>query len=207
MVGLLLAYAERGLCPFHNLDGCGRREHGTDIDSHIEEAEAAVALVGILWCVIELANHNLEVALEESRSETYEHQCHTESYDGRRAGSERNGEQHVADEHDDDARCHHLAKTETVGCDTANDGKEVDHHQECGVDAAGRAGSETEIGLKIKNEYGQHGVIAKPLAGVGQCQRIKTFGLSFKHNVLVLMLLIIVYVMSHCLLVLTISKR
>ena len=72
MIRVSLRNAKRLLCPFHNLDGCCWSKHSTNIDSHIEEAETAIALVGIFRSVVEFANHYLEVALEKTCTEANE---------------------------------------------------------------------------------------------------------------------------------------
>ena len=75
MVGVVDRRAEVLLCPLHNLHGSRRGKQGTDVNGHVEDREARVALSSILRVVVEVAHHDLEVTLEESRTETDEHQC------------------------------------------------------------------------------------------------------------------------------------
>ena len=168
MVRVGLACAEAGLRPFHNLNGGCRGEHRADIDGHIEEAEAAVALVGILGRVVEAAHHDLQVAFEQARAEAHEDKGKSHGDNSHIIAAHGNGEQQVADEHDEDARRHHFAETETVGCDAADDRQEIHEHQECRINTAGKSRCEPEVGLQIKQEYGQHRVVAETLARVGK---------------------------------------
>ena len=45
VVGVVDARAEVLLCPLHDLHGCRRSKEGTDVDGHVEDGEARVALV------------------------------------------------------------------------------------------------------------------------------------------------------------------
>src|SRR3712207_8534741 len=53
--------------------------------------------------VVEIAHHHLEIALEKPRADTDECQCAEHECQGCRAVSGRDGEQHIAEEHHDDA--------------------------------------------------------------------------------------------------------
>ena len=69
MVGSVLAPAHAHT-PFFHLDGGGRSEEGADVDGHVEEGEAGVAFLGVFRVVVEVTDHDLEVALEEAGTET-----------------------------------------------------------------------------------------------------------------------------------------
>ena len=168
MVRVGFACAEAGLRPFHNLNGGRRGEHRADIDGHVEKAEAAVALVGILGRVVEAAYHYLQVAFEQARAEAHEDKGQSHGDNCHVVAAHGNGEQQVADEHDEDARRHHLAETEAVGRDAADDRQEIHKHQECGINTAGKSRCEPEVGLQVKQEDGQHRVVAETFARVGK---------------------------------------
>ena len=70
VISVVRRIAQCRLSIFFNLDGCRRCKQCTDIDGHVENGESRVALVGILWIVIQVAHHHLEVAFEQSRAET-----------------------------------------------------------------------------------------------------------------------------------------
>ena len=168
VVGIGLADAERGLSPLHDLDGSGRGEHGTDVDGHIEQRETGVALRGIVRTVIETTHHHLEVTLEETRTQGNEDERQTHCGNGNRVLTQRQREHQVAEEHDKDTRGDHTAKAKLVGSDTTNDGQEIDHHEEGGVDRTCRTSGETEVCLQIEQEHSQHRVVAEALACVCQ---------------------------------------
>ena len=75
VIGVVHRGAEVLLCPLHNLHGSRRSKQGTDVDGHVEDGEARVALSGILRVVVEVAHHHLEVSLKQSRTQTDEYQC------------------------------------------------------------------------------------------------------------------------------------
>ena len=176
--------AEAGLAhvPLGDLLGGRGCEQGTDIDGHVEDREGRIALGRVLRIVVEVADHHLEVALEETRTEGDEYQ---RAHHGSDAGSviaRGNGQEDVAEEHDDDARSHHLAVAELVGQVAAQHGQEVYQREESGEDVGCHRRRETELRLKEQGEDRQHGVVAETFARIGERQRIQTFGLSFKHN-------------------------
>ena len=138
--------AQLVLGPLRNHDGCRGCEEGTDVDSHVEDGEASVALVGILRVVVEVTHHHLEVTLEETGAETHEHQSDEHGHEAHGLATQRNGEQQIAQEHDDDTDGHHLSESELVGHDTAKNRQEVDEHQEVAVDFASPSGIEAEVG-------------------------------------------------------------
>ena len=183
VVGGVLAPAHAH-APFLHLDGRGRGEEGADVDGHVEEGEAGVAFLRILGIVVEVTDHDLEVALEEAGAETdqQQRQHHEEQRD--RVSAHRDGQEEVAEEHDGDADDHHLAETELVGEDTAHEGEEVHHAEEGAVDEAGGARAQAEVGLEEEREDRDHRVVAKPFTGIGQREREESLGLSFKHILL-----------------------
>ena len=172
--------------PGRDFLGCCRCEQGTDVDGHVEDRESGVTLCCILRVVIEITHHHLQVALEESCTQGDEYQrtnhgCHTHRII---AGGD--GEAHVAYKHDYDTGGYHLAKSELVGEDAADDGQEIHQGEEARENVGCHCGSESELCLQKQGKDGQHGVVAKTLTGIGQRQRIQSFRLSFKHNVVVL---------------------
>ena len=154
VVGISLRNALRLLCPFHNHNGSGWGKHGADIDGHIEEREARVALVGKLWCIIQTAYHHLQVAFEETRTEGDENQRKAHGSSSQHRVAERQREDEITNKHNVNASGHHTAEAKLVSGNTTHDGQEVHHHEECGIDGTGYAGCVTEIGLQIQQEHG-----------------------------------------------------
>ena len=159
--------------------GC---EHGADVDGHVEEAEGSVTPGGVFGVVVEVAHKHLQVALEKAGADGDE--CQSTKHDKLAGGVGRggHGEAEVAQEHDTDADDDALAIANLVGHDASYKGHEIDSGKENGIYLAGSRLIPTKLCLHEKGENGQHGVVAKPLARVGQRQRIKTLRLSFKHN-------------------------
>ena len=183
MVGGILAPAHAH-APFLHLDGCGRGEKGADVDGHVEEAEAGVALVGVFRIVVEVTDHNLQVALEEAGAETDQRQRQHHEEQGGRPSSHRDGQEEIAEEHHGDADHDHLAETEFVGEDASHEREEIHQTEESTVNETGRARAEAEVGLQEQGEDSDHRVVAKPFTGIGQREREESLGLSFEHILL-----------------------
>ena len=146
----------------------GRGEHRADVDRHVEQAERRIALGGIFRIVIQVAHHHLEVALEQARAHADEEQGADHQGHAQAVGGRRDGEGEVADEHHADAGDHALAETDLVGEPAADNGHEVDEGEENRVELAGGCLLPAELGLEEQHEDGQHGVVTKTLAGVGE---------------------------------------
>lgn len=134
--------------------------------------------------VVELAHHDLEVALEQARADADHQQGANHNHDGRRTCPGGDGHEQIAQEHHDDTDGDAAAKANLVGHGTTHDGQEIDQHQEGGEHGARQSLAPAEVGLEEKCEDGQHGVVAKTLAGIGKRQGIKAFRLIFKHSFL-----------------------
>ena len=74
VITVVHAVAQRLLCPRHDLHGCCRGEHCTDVDCHIEQRECCVTAVGVLRIVVQVAYHHLQVALEQTCAQRDEQQ-------------------------------------------------------------------------------------------------------------------------------------
>ena len=110
---------------------CGRRcEQRADVDGHIEDRERRIALRLILGIVVQIAYQHLKVALEESRAATDKQQRSVHTRQSHTARAQRQGQESVAEEHDEYSDRDHLAVTELVGQDTADERQEVDEHEE-----------------------------------------------------------------------------
>ena len=118
------------LCPVHDSHSGRGGKEGTNVDGHIEDRECRVALSLILGVIVKVTHHNLQVTLEQARTERYQRQCaqHTSVSNSARTG--RNCQQHIAQEHNYDTQRYHLAVTEFIGQNTADKGQEVHEHQE-----------------------------------------------------------------------------
>ena len=82
-----------------NGGGCRRSEHGTDVDSHIEEAERAVSLGCILRVIIKITYHHLKITLEESGTDGDEQQSRYHKGYSERVGRRRDGKGKISEEH------------------------------------------------------------------------------------------------------------
>lgn len=178
------------LCPAHHPNGCAGGKHGTDVYGHVEDAESRITAVFILRVVVEIAYHYLQVALEQACSEAYQHQCREHGNQRHGVGAKRKGHEQVADEHDHDAQCDHAPETKLIGKYAAKHRQEINQGEETAIDVARCGCREAEISLQEQDEDGKHRVISESLACVGQCQRVKTFGLIFKHCYLILEFLV-----------------
>lgn len=160
-------------------------EHRAEVDGHVEEAECRVASGGILRIVVEITNHHLEVSLEETGTQGDEYEGKHHEGEGEATaleGADRNGETGIAEEHHGNTSDYTFAIANLVGKDTADDRHEIDGCQEDRVELSGGSGREAKLSLQVEQEDGQHGVVAKAFAGVGERQSIQTFGLSFEHK-------------------------
>ena len=156
-------------------------KHRADVDGHVEKAEAIVAESAVFGLVVEVAHHHLEIALEQARSNGNQGQSREHGDFGGGCGH-RYGQQQVAEKHHDDSRADHLAITETVGQHTTYEGHEVDATEEDAVNITSLCLVVAELGLQEEHEDGQHGIIAKALARVGEGERIEAFRMSLKHS-------------------------
>lgn len=160
-------------------------EHRAEVDGHVEEAECGVTSCRVLRIVVEVAYHYLEVALEEAGTQGDEHQGKHHEGEGEATaleGADRNGEAGIAEEHHGYTSDYTFAIANLVGKDTADDRHEIDGCQEDSIELSGGSGREAKLSLQIEQEDGQHGVVAKAFASVGERQSIQTFWLSFEHK-------------------------
>ena len=164
--------------------GGGRSEHGADVDGHVEEGEGGVTLGRVFRVVIQVAYEHLQIALEQAGThrDQEQGQDHESQSDG--VGRRRDGQAHIAREHDADAGDDAFSETDLVGEHAAENRHEVHRCQEDGIILVGDRLRETELGLEEKHEDRQHRVVAEALAGVGERKGEQTFGLSFEHSCL-----------------------
>ena len=177
VIGIGLAVTERRLCPVHNSNGCRGCKQSADVDGHIEEGEARVALVGKLRIVIEVAHHDLQVALEETCSKRDKQEACTHCDNGWSCFAQRHRQDEVTDEHYHNAQHDHLAIAILVGKHATKQGQQIYDEQEVRERLAGPTRVETKVVVKEKDKDGQHGVVTKALARIGKSQRPKTFRL------------------------------
>ena len=171
MVGIVAAITQRNFCILLDLNGCRRSKQGADIDSHVEDRESRVALVGIFGIVIEVAYHHLEIAFEQSCTKADEQQSCQHHDKGETISSQGYTEQQITCKHNNNTRRHHFAKAKLVGQHTAKEREEVDEHKERTIDGACQSGRQSVVCSQEKGEDGQHGVVAKSFTRVGQSQR------------------------------------
>ncbi len=163
----------------------GRRcVHRADVDGHVEDAECAVAFGAVTRVVVEVTYHYLQVAFEKARADAdqYEGSDERNQRDGTLRG---NGHEQVAQEHDHDTQRDHLAVSELIGKDTADERHEIDPGKEKAVELACLGCREAELCLKEQHKNGEHRVVTETLARVGQSQSVQAFGMSFEHKNLI----------------------
>ena len=124
----------------------------------------------------------MQVALEKPCADTDENQGCQHADHRQRVAAKRKREQQIAGKHHGNTDGHHLSVAELVGQNTADERHEIDEAEERTVNGSRHTGLQTEVGTQEEREDGQHGVIAEPLAGIGERQRVQPFGLSFKHR-------------------------
>ena len=107
--------------PFADLDGRGRGEQGADVDGHVEEGESGIALGRKLGLVVKVAHHHLQVSFEESCPESDQEQGGNHADERHGTAAQRDGQQQVAEEHDNDAGGDHFPETELVGQDATHE--------------------------------------------------------------------------------------
>lgn len=156
-------------------------EERADVDGHVEQRESRVPLRRVLGVVVEVADHHLQVALEQAGTHRDEEQGAEHGYLAHYVSSGRNRQAEIAREHNDDTGNNHLAVAELVGEDTSDERHEIYCRQEASVDIGGHCLREAELRLQEQGEDRKHRVIAKALARVGKGERIQAFGLTFEH--------------------------
>ena len=161
-----------------------RGEHGAEVDGHVEQGEAGVPLGAVFGIVVQVAGHDLEVALEQARAHGDEEQGADHHGEGEAAVGEgvgRDGQGKIAQEHHGNTCDDALSETDLVRKPSAEHRHEIDGCEENGIELAGSGGGEAELRLQEQEEDGQHRVVPEALAGVGEGQGKETFGLSFEH--------------------------
>ena len=83
VIGIVARIAQAHLGILLDLDGSRRSKECTDVNGHVEDREARVALVLVLRIVVEVAYHHLQVSLEQAGTEAdeqqgaqHDNQCH-----------------------------------------------------------------------------------------------------------------------------------
>ena len=170
----------------HHCDSRSRSKQGTDVDGHIENTESRVTLGSIFGVIIQITNHNLQITFKQSGSaadhqQSGKHGNHTHS-----SGSHRKRQKHISGKHGNDTDGNHLSITELIGKNTSNKREEINQSQENRINISSYSMRPTEVSLQKQNENSKHSVVTETLACVGQGQRIKSFRLSFKHKLMVL---------------------
>ena len=107
--------------------GCHRRsEEGTDVDCHVEDGEGRVPLCRIFRVIVEVSDHYLQVAFEQSCSQGNHDQGGYHKHYGPGAAPRRYGKAGVSGKHHDDAGGYHLAVSEFVSEPASEYRQEID---------------------------------------------------------------------------------
>ncbi len=154
VVTVIDVVAQTLLCPCHDLHRCGRREHSTDVNSHVEERERCVAAVGILRVVVEVAYHYLQVSFEKTGTKRDEKQGQQHNTHCKTTSSQRNSQTDITEEHNEDTDCDTLAVTDLICDPSAYERQKIDTCQKTGVDTAGGVCRQTEISAQEKRKHG-----------------------------------------------------
>ncbi len=172
-----------------------RAQHGSheggdetaDVDEHIENLEARIALRCVAGIVVQLTHDSLKVAFEKTVAEGYEeerHGCHSKKHIGVVAcGHHRHGEHNVAEGHDDKTPDDGaFVVLRLVGDGAAHKAEHIDAGVEHGVDQGAFLFREAEFGAQEEHQHCIHDVVAETFAHVAQGRWNKAFGMVFKHN-------------------------
>ena len=125
---------------------CGGKQC-TDVDGHVEEAERRVALVLVLRSVVEVSDHDLQVAFEKPRAAS--NQCQRTEHHGLTGHirTRRDGQQQVTDEHDEDTERNHLAESVFVGQHSTKKRHKINRPEEHTENGGCLAGGISELRL------------------------------------------------------------
>ena len=181
--------------PFAEERGDERGKEAADVDEDVEDLETGVAaILGLseslgallgglsLKLVVQFADDSLEVAFEQTVTEGNEQQGHTgDDEDGRpasatvkdstfgRLAEQGDSHHHIADSHNDETPLDGLVVVlGSVGDDTTHQTQHIDAEVEDGVDDAGGAVGQTELGDEEEQQHGVHNIVAEALAHIAQ---------------------------------------
>ena len=110
--------------------GGGRSEHRTDVDGHIEQAERAVPFGCVPWIIVKVADQNLEIAFEQSRSDGDQQERAEHHDDSKAVGGGRNRKHKVPEEHHADARHDAFSESDFVREPSSHDRHKIDRREE-----------------------------------------------------------------------------
>ena len=188
--------------PLADQRGHERGDETADIDEDVEDLEAGIALslgpfellgaflgrVG-LEIVIELADDGLEIPLEKAVAEGDQEE--RQAGQGQepdfvlRGREDRDGEEHIAEGHDDETALDRpLVVGGPVRDDTADQGEDVDAAVEEGIDESRLGIGQTELGAEEKGQDRIHDVVAETLAHVAESGGQQSFRMIFEHIIL-----------------------
>ena len=171
MIGIVAGIAQRVLGILLNLDGGRGSKQCTDVDGHVENREACIALVLILRVVIQVANHYLQVALEQSGAEANQQQGGQHHNEGKRVATQGDAQQQIACKHDDDTRGNHPTKAKLVGKHTTKQREEIHKHEECAIDGTCQSRRQSIVCPQKQCKHCKHRVVTEALSRIGESQR------------------------------------
>ena len=173
--------------PLADQRGDERSDEATDVDKHVEDLEAGVALVlgdsegfgtllGLfgLEVVVHLSHDGLQVALEQAVAEGDHRQG--EACEGQEPariggrGGDGNGQEDVSRRHDHETLLDGaLVVLGPVSDDAAHQGEDIDGGVEDGIDQTGRCVADAELGGEEQGKDRIHDVVAEAWRrGTGQ---------------------------------------
>ena len=158
-----------------------RGKHGAYVYGHIEQAEGRIPFGGIFRVVVEVPDHYLQIALEQARTYGYQGQGPEHRYLSGDVRPGRDSETEIPEEHHGDTGRDAFPETYPVCKPAAEKRHKIYSCEENRINLAGYSRTEAEFGLQEQHEYGQHGVVAEALAGIGEGKGEETFWLIFEH--------------------------
>ena len=96
VIRVCLSVTEVILCPSHDGGCCCWSKQGTNVDSHIEERETRVTMLGIFRIIVEVTYHHLKVTFKETSTQTYKQQRCSHSSHSYRSSTQRYSEEEIA---------------------------------------------------------------------------------------------------------------
>ena len=177
-----------------------RSDQTTDIDKYVENLETRITLalcqsqsLGTLLgslsleVVIHLTNDCLQVALEQTVTKCNQEQCEA-GQSQQPSGvtiscQDGNRQQHVTACHHDQARLNRTLVILLVVSDiTTYQCQQIDTSVEYRIDSTADCLVQTELRAEEQHQHCIHNIVAKTLTHITQSSSQQTFGMSFEHN-------------------------
>ena len=149
---------------------CSRwSKEGSDVDAHVEDTECQISFSTVFGIVVQIPDQCLQVSFEAACSNCDQCQRTEHHHFGAYSGSSRDGQQQIADKHDDDTYLNRISIAQFIVCEESADNRQkIDCCQENTKNGTGRIGAEAEFGLHEQYKNGQHGIVTEAFSHIGQ---------------------------------------